>query len=244
MNEEVRKLAQDVVNEFFDGAPEKMVEQGVRQEYFDMCPHCKQEIHEKHEYTEDGGVTWRHSDCKGLINRPETPLDEISKWIRPYVERSQNERHVKRVAKGLNENLPIGGEEKYSKQEPGGEMMASNVSEDTEKECSFCHKPMGTVPEDPTIKGQKSHGICPECQAKLRSKKSFPRSFSTPGLKESTEERVETKVLDPNNNANFFKHACIVLNKSPNPVKATCTEFAVSLNGLTRQAYYVKLEEP
>jgi len=129
MDKDLKRIITETVNQFFDKEPEKMIEQGIRNEYYDVCPHCKQEIHEKHEYTEDGGLTWRHSDCKGLINRPETPLEEISTWIRPYVEEARKIRKETRIKRGIEkESLPISGEEKYNKQEPGGQISAINIA--------------------------------------------------------------------------------------------------------------------
>ena len=37
------------------------------------CPHCQQEIHEKHTYVHEG-VDY-HSDCKGPIKFPPTEID-------------------------------------------------------------------------------------------------------------------------------------------------------------------------
>ena len=67
MDKDLKKLVDETVNEFFKDAPEKLVERGVREIYYDICPHCKKEIYERHEYTEDGGITWRHSECKGRL---------------------------------------------------------------------------------------------------------------------------------------------------------------------------------
>lgn len=101
MDKELKNLINETIDEVFAEDPEKMVERGVREVYYDICPHCKKEIHEKHEYTEDGGITWRHSDCKGLIARPETPLEEIVFWLRPYVQEAREERKAARKALGF-----------------------------------------------------------------------------------------------------------------------------------------------
>ena len=131
MDKSVKKLITEVINEFFENALEKLIERGVREVYYDVCPHCKKEIHEKHDYTEDGGVTWRHSDCKGLISRPQTPLEEVGEWLRPYVKEAQDQRTAAREAMGLPplpkvDGLPPSGEDKYEKQEPGGTFGTSN----------------------------------------------------------------------------------------------------------------------
>ena len=40
------------------------------------CPHCQQEIHEKHTYVHEG-VEY-HSDCKGPITLPPTDWSKVS----------------------------------------------------------------------------------------------------------------------------------------------------------------------
>ena len=131
MDKALKRIINESMAQFFREAPEKLVERGVREVYYDICPHCKKEIHEKHDYTEDGGVTWRHSDCKGLIARPQTPLEEVSDWLRPYVKEAQAQRLAAREAIGLPllpkvDGLPPSGEEKYDKQQPGGTFGTSN----------------------------------------------------------------------------------------------------------------------
>jgi hypothetical protein len=124
MDKSLKRIINETVTKIFEESPEKMVEQGVREVYYDICPHCKVEIHEKHEYTTDGGLTWRHAECGGLIARPETPLEEIVSWLQPYVQTAREERNAARKALGL----PPSGEVKYSKQEPGGTFSAANSS--------------------------------------------------------------------------------------------------------------------
>lgn len=92
MDKDLKKVIEESLQEFFESEPAKMIERGTRPEYFDVCPHCKKEIYEKHEYTEDGGKTWRHSDCKGLITRPPLDPSEIPSWLRPYMEQVEKER--------------------------------------------------------------------------------------------------------------------------------------------------------
>lgn len=135
MDKDLKKLIDETISETFAEAPEKLVERGIREIQYDICPHCKTEIHEKHEYTEDGGITWRHSDCKGLIARPETPLEEVASWLRPYVKEAQNQRQAARKALGMIANesinvdgMPISGHEKYDRQQPEGPMAAVNTS--------------------------------------------------------------------------------------------------------------------
>lgn len=119
MDKDLKRLIIETINKTFAEAPEKLIERGIREIQYDICPHCKTEIYEKHEYTEDGGTTWRHSDCGGLIARPETPLEEVVDWIRPYVEEAREQRKAARRALGLAE-LP--------NDEPGGTMSAVNTT--------------------------------------------------------------------------------------------------------------------
>lgn len=133
MDKELKKIINETLTRFFKDAPEKMVQRSAKEVYADICPHCKQEIYERHEYTEDGGITWRHAECKGLICRPETPLEEIVSWLRPYVQEAREQRKATREAMGLPalskvEGLPPSGCEKYDKQEPGGTFGTSNSS--------------------------------------------------------------------------------------------------------------------
>ena len=146
MDKDLKQLISETITETFAKAPEKLIERGVREIQYDICPHCKKEIHERHEYTEDGGLTWRHSECKGLIARPETPDENVAEWLRPYVKEAREERKAARKALGMKEmvergfapedqtqqndpSIPPSGEVKYSKQEPGGTMSAVNIEE-------------------------------------------------------------------------------------------------------------------
>ena len=101
MDKELKKIIKESVDKVFEDAPEKMIERGTREIYYDICPHCKNEIYERHEYTEDGGITWRHSGCKGLISRPQTPLENISDWILPFVKEYQDNRQEVRKNLGM-----------------------------------------------------------------------------------------------------------------------------------------------
>jgi len=51
---------------------------------FWRCPHCQQEIHEKHTYVNEG-VDY-HSDCKGAIKFPPTDWSKISPEWRALLE--------------------------------------------------------------------------------------------------------------------------------------------------------------
>jgi len=103
MDKDLQKLITETVDKIFQSAPMKMVEQGTRPEYYDICPHCKEEIYERHEYTEDGGTTWRHSGCGGLIDRKEEPLDTFVEWLRPGIEEARDQKKAARKALGINE---------------------------------------------------------------------------------------------------------------------------------------------
>lgn len=66
MHNELKTLIDETLNDFFKSLGEES--SGIiKEEYRDICPHCKQEIQEMHDYTEDGGLSWKHSDCKGVI---------------------------------------------------------------------------------------------------------------------------------------------------------------------------------
>jgi hypothetical protein len=124
MDKIITNLIKESVDQFFKNAPEKKITRGVREIYYDMCPHCKTEIYEKHEYTEDGGLTWRHSDCHGLISREETPVEEIFTWMTPCLDDAKKLRDAAREAL----SLPASGEKKYNKQSQGGTFSTSNSS--------------------------------------------------------------------------------------------------------------------
>jgi hypothetical protein len=70
-----------------------LVVEATRPQKYDVCPHCQQEIFERHTYIEgdfmSGNYTERHSGCKGAIKWPEQPLDNVVSWLRPYVEKTR-----------------------------------------------------------------------------------------------------------------------------------------------------------
>jgi hypothetical protein len=58
--------------------PKKIIE-ATRTETFWECPHCHQEIHEKHTFME--GEQEFHSDCKGALIRPPYDWSTVDqKW--------------------------------------------------------------------------------------------------------------------------------------------------------------------
>ena len=128
MNKELKRIINETLNETFKDSPEKMEERNAEEVYRDTCPICKKQINEHDEYTEDGGVTWRHSDCKGMISRPETPLEQINRGLQPYVAEAREQRRKARQAMGLEAvergftpddktmaepDLPLTGDDKY-----------------------------------------------------------------------------------------------------------------------------------
>ena len=58
------------------GAPARPVIVASRSVSYWKCPHCGEEIHEKHVF-DDKGVTF-HSDCGGPIELPPTDWSQIS----------------------------------------------------------------------------------------------------------------------------------------------------------------------
>ena len=42
-----------------------------------VCPHCKQEIHEKHSYMDEAGID-HHTDCGGAIKWPPTDWSKVA----------------------------------------------------------------------------------------------------------------------------------------------------------------------
>jgi hypothetical protein len=103
----------------------------------DICLCGENNISEGNDYTDDGGLTWRHIKCKKLISSNNI----VTELLRHSVEEAREIRKLARKNKGLmkevDENpilpkvdgLPISGEKKYNKQEPGGQMAAVNIEE-------------------------------------------------------------------------------------------------------------------
>jgi hypothetical protein len=110
MDNDLKKLIDETVETFL---------------YSDICPSCGKQIVESADYTEDGGKTWRHSECRGIIRESK---------------------------------LPLSGEEKYYKQEPGGDMATSNTTTLATNETST--SPSVTTSEE--TKGVKArNGVVP-----------------------------------------------------------------------------------
>jgi len=47
-----------------------------------LCPHCNEEILEKHTYVQEG--IDHHSDCGRPIKWPEPDWSKVSAWLRPH----------------------------------------------------------------------------------------------------------------------------------------------------------------
>ena len=119
MNRSLNKLISDTVEQAFANAPEKLINREVQEIQKDICPHCKKKIQEKNDYTTNGGVTWRHRDCGGLLARPETSAEQINNYIRTFIKEFSE---ITKEAKALLGHAPLPSEE------PGGTMAAVNTS--------------------------------------------------------------------------------------------------------------------
>jgi NAD-dependent SIR2 family protein deacetylase len=77
-------ITENVDRERFKNEVLKKTIRQQRPEYFHECPHCHEEIYEKHSYSDDGGKTMRHSDCGGLIEyyKTEQELKEIEEFYK------------------------------------------------------------------------------------------------------------------------------------------------------------------
>ena len=229
MDKDLKKLIAETITKTFAKAPEKLIERGIREIQYDICPHCKTEIYEMHEYTEDGGTTWRHSDCKGLIARPETPLEKINDWLRPYVAEARSQRNSARQELGYAP-LPT--------DEPGGTMMAVNVSEE----------------EDPYQKDDQESGQRKSPDNDPASKNydpnkptvilhPFPKSVPQHQVNElEKSENEESKPVGPRDFGRFANNMMNFVNASNVPLKVTVTEFTVNVNGQSAKTYIVRVD--
>lgn len=57
--------------------------QAVREATYMQCPHCRQEIYEKHTFCENG--IDHHSDCGKPIKFPPPDPSTIPDWLKPYM---------------------------------------------------------------------------------------------------------------------------------------------------------------
>lgn len=236
MDNDLKKLITETITKTFADAPEKLIERGIREIQYDICPHCKTEIYERHEYTEDGGVTWRHSDCKGLIARPETPLEKINDWLRPYVEEARQQRNEARKALGYAE-LPS--------EEPGGTMAAVNTTGIAKEE------------EDPYEKDDEESGRSPKSPDNDPASKDYdpskptvilhpyPKAVPMHGTNEASvkkDERTEVKPVQPRDFERFMDKTVNVVNASNVPVKVTITEFTSTVDNQSAKAFIIRID--
>jgi len=100
----VRKMLGESVEQPkpFVAAPLKKVIEADRPVTYQVCPHCNQEIFEKHTYIDgdfrSGEYVERHSDCGGAIEMPESDLSEVAGWLRGPAEEART-RHQAYLAK-------------------------------------------------------------------------------------------------------------------------------------------------
>lgn len=235
MNKDLQRLITETIAKTFAEAPEKLIERGIREIQYDICPHCKTEIHEKHEYTEDGGTTWRHSDCKGLISRPETPLDKINDWLRPYVAEARAQRHKAREALGY---APLASDD------DAGVMNAVNTTGLPEEKDPY-------QPNDDES-GKTSHGSDNDPASKNYDPDKptvilhpFPKAVPQQGTNESSmkkNERTETKLVPARNWERFMDNTVNVVNASNRPLTANITEFTVDAGGQVAKTFIVHID--
>jgi len=84
----------------FARAPIKKVIEANRPVTYQVCPHCNQEIFEKHTYIDgdfaSGEYVERHSDCGGAIEMPETKHDLAPEW--KFLEAGADEHRARHLA--------------------------------------------------------------------------------------------------------------------------------------------------
>jgi hypothetical protein len=129
MDQDTQKLIDETISNVI-AEQSNLIQKGSRPQEFDICPHCKEEIYEKSTYSEDGGKTFKHNKCGKVIEYPDTD-DKIPNWLTPAFNEMLNKIKESSTVDG---HLPISGDEKYSKQEPGGQMAAVNLEEINKKE--------------------------------------------------------------------------------------------------------------
>lgn len=70
--------------------PLKVIE-ATRAEKYLVCPHCNEEIHEKHVGLNEAGQDF-HRDCGGIIEMPEEDLSQVAPWLRAAAEKVRDFR--------------------------------------------------------------------------------------------------------------------------------------------------------
>ena len=70
----------------FANAPIKKVIEASRPTTYQVCPHCNEEIFERHTYIDgdfmSGQYVERHSACGGALEMPEQDLSGVAAWLR------------------------------------------------------------------------------------------------------------------------------------------------------------------
>ena len=81
MNVLIKRLLGESVAAPSKDVPMPIIEK-TRPETYDVCPHCQQEIFEKHTYIDgdyaSGNYVERHSDCGGALKRKPTDWSQVS----------------------------------------------------------------------------------------------------------------------------------------------------------------------
>ena len=241
MDKDLKKLITEAIKKTFAEAPEKLIERGLREIQYDICPHCKTEIYERHEYTEDGGTTWRHSDCKGLISRPETPLEEVNQWLRPYVSEARKRRNEARKELGYDNDL--GANEPLAKDNPSSTMAAVNTTNlTTEEEDPYQPDDQESgktqhPDNDPTRPSYDSSK--PTILLHPRPKELPQHGVNETGMQKS--ENQETKPIPPRGYERFFEGKCLVQNARKEPINVTLTEFVAKHGEIQQSAFLINI---
>ena len=218
MDNTLKNLIDETLDEFFDNTSTKMVETGIREEKYEVCPHCKKEIYERHEYTEDGGQTWRHADCKGLITRPQT-LNEniIGQEFRLNIKGQEFKAVTNPYAGGFRSVAFL----------PDGKQVASFTHDTKEGAEMDLYKQLQTK-----FVGESVDGMPPSGEEKYNKQEpggTMSAANTTTIANEASKgvtEKEEVKPLPPNDFVRFMGNMMSIVNMSKVPLKITVTEFS------------------
>ena len=235
MDKDLKRVVDETILEVFKDASEKLVERGVREIQYDICPHCKKEIYERHEYTEDGGISWRHSECKGLIARPATPMEQISDWFKPYVKEANQVRKLARKKLEMNEDLMP--------------EVPDNDTMDSIKTLGKGGHPQGGPSTGDQNLGDKEFGLqenvagLPPSGEEKYLKQEPGGTMAAVNIEETTVENKEVQILSPTRDAKFFAGEARFHNVTKMRLKVTCHRFQANIGAVSQSAYYFKVEE-
>lgn len=84
MNRHIQRLTESAEVRAAKDVPTQVIKDSRPIEIY-RCPHCQQEIHEKHTYVEESGIE-RHRDCGGAIQWPPTDWSKVSPEWRALLE--------------------------------------------------------------------------------------------------------------------------------------------------------------